>query len=77
MRFLITDEAVIERDRLAKKEWHKHFAWRPVKVRVNAEFEIYAWAWLETVERRNLSDFSERWEYRAYDAPVVESELWY
>lgn len=55
------------------QEWHRWFAWHPVKVKITDD--IWGWVWLKTIERRwennylsgNTPDYwrgYEYWDYR-------------
>jgi hypothetical protein len=47
--------------RLRRKDWHRWFAWRPVRL---GPYRGDPWAWLERVDRR-VADVRNEFVYRA------------
>ena len=49
-------------DNVDKQDWHRWYAWHPVKLKDTSE-----WCWLEEIERKDIGDsyYSDRdWIYR-------------
>jgi len=67
MKITILNPKRVAREKAFKrKQWHKWFAWRPVKV-VSEDFKYHTWCWMTIMQRRMVSDlydFHEEWEYK-------------
>lgn len=67
MRFITTDEGIVEHAKRQRMEWHSWYAWRPVRAFVHGR--IYSWVWLERIERRSESLSFPSWTYRTVHDP--------